>query len=62
MQKYLLYGPPDGSDQIRDIETDIDKRQNKTGGFRSHTHKKKSTIHIFVPKNFPVGDCMNHTF
>lgn len=38
MQKYLLYGPPDGSDQIRDIiETDIDKRQNKTGGFRSHT-------------------------
>lgn len=26
---------------------DIDKRQNKTGGFRSHTQKKKSTIHIF---------------
>lgn len=36
VQKYLLYGPPDGSDQ-RHKETDIDKRQNKTGGFRSHT-------------------------
>lgn len=61
MQKYLLYVPPDGSDQIRDIiETDIDKRQNKTGGFRSHTKKKSPQSTFFRPKNFPVGDCMNH--
>lgn len=47
------------SDQ-RHEETDIDKRQNKTGGFRSHTQKKSPQSTFFRPKNFPVGDCMNH--